>query len=119
MNVNMADLKDSEILTKPVQMFIDKKIEENFDIKSHCGLRIREKTVDTVAIWNLVKCDDDKYRIVYLLLGYNVENGGLTEEAVINSPKILEMHEILQPEDVDIVKYYIDNACNKKSNKEE
>lgn len=119
MKVNMAELTDNEILTSPVRTFIDKMVEENFDVVAHCGLKLREKTVDTIALWKLIKCDDNKYRIVYLLLGYNIVNGGLTEEAVINSPRILEMHEILQPDDVDIVKFYIDNACNKKCNKEE
>ena len=38
----------------------------------------------------------------------------MTEEAILNSPRILELHEVLQPSEVDIVKFYFHEVCKSK-----
>ena len=47
-------------------------------------------------------------------LGYNISKCEMTEEAILNSPRILELHEVLQPSEVDIVKFYFHEVCKSK-----
>ena len=117
MKVNMAKLEDWEILTSDVKRFIEKHVENEFEVKTHCGLRVGEKTIDSVAIWSLIKGLDKGYHVIYIVLEYNVSDNLATEKAVINSPRMIECHEVLQPEGTDIVKFYIDIFCSKKYRK--
>ena len=102
--IQMTKVDDSKILTQSVMKFLTKQVAKEFDNAEACVTKVRKKSIDTVDVWQLIKANDSTYHIVYILLGYNISKCEMTEEAILNSPKILELHEVLQPSEVDIVK---------------
>lgn len=112
--IQMTKVDDSKILTQSVMKFLTKQVAKEFDNAEACVTKVRKKSIDTVDVWQLIKANDSTYHIVYILLGYNISKCEMTEEAILNSPKILELHEVLQPSEVDIVKFYFHEVCKSK-----
>ena len=115
MKFNMEKFGNSQILTRKVRKLIERQVEAEIEVTRHCGARIGSKSMDTADVWTLARDEDGNYRVVYILLGYKVDNSELTEEAVINSPQILENHEVLPPAGEDIVEFYIGRVTKKYS----
>lgn len=109
--IQMTEVEDSRILTESVTKFLTKQVEKEFEDADVCVTKVRKKSIDTVDVWQLIKINDQTYHVVYILLGYNIGESEMTEEAILNSPRILELHEVLQPKEVDIVKFYFQEVC--------
>ena len=86
--IQMTKVDDSKILTQSVMKFLTKQVAKEFDNAEACVTKVRKKSIDTVDVWQLIKANDSTYHIVYILLGYNISKCEMTEEAILNSPKI-------------------------------
>lgn len=112
--IQMTKVDDSKILTQSVIKLLTKQVKKEFDNAEVCVTKVRKKSIDTVNVWQLIKNNDQTYHIAYILLGYNISKCEMTEEAILNSPRILELYEVLQPSEVDIVKFYFHEVCKSK-----